>query len=176
MSSLLLNGANRCIAMLASMTVVALTIMRPANAAEIDVLAHELLGWIAQHSDLEPSPIPDIHFASPSSIASMEGSSEFGEIVAVYDIDNRVVTLSDEWDIKRLRDQSILLHELVHHLQITNSVPRPCVAHLNALAYTLQLEWLGESGIENAPAYIGVNDAVIFQRSLCTDPFGALQW
>ncbi len=57
--------------------------------------------------------------------------------------------MSSSIDLASVRDQSILLHEIVHHLQISNVISLPCRSAYDAQAYRLQTEWLKEQGIPN---------------------------
>jgi hypothetical protein len=46
-------------------------------------------------------------------------------------------------------DQSILVHELVHHLQVVNHIQLECWGRYEAQAYELQIRWLRTQGIED---------------------------
>jgi len=71
-------------------------------------------------------------------------------VVAVYNHDSKVIHLPIYFDLKKLSHQSILLHELVHHIQYANEYNKKvqCMEELEAQAYTLQEKWLKENNTE----------------------------
>jgi len=66
--------------------------------------------------------------------------------IALYNHVNKIVILNKEFDIKTIRDKSVLFHELVHHLQYENDIDSTvkCQGELEKEAYTLQDKWLQE--------------------------------
>ncbi len=66
-----------------------------------------------------------------------------------YELRDHKIHVSGSIDLASVRDQSILLHEIVHHLQISNAIKLPCRSAYDAQAYRLQTEWLKEQGIPN---------------------------
>ena len=67
--------------------------------------------------------------------------------IALYDHIDKIVILNKNFDIKTIRDKSVLFHELVHHLQYENDIDSTvkCQGELEKEAYTLQDEWLQET-------------------------------
>lgn len=66
-----------------------------------------------------------------------------------------------------LRDQSILVHELVHHLQHANKVNVPCPAALERQAYHLQVLWLREQGVVDPYELMGTDEFSVRVYSMC---------
>lgn len=67
---------------------------------------------------------------------------------AVYDWPHQRVLIVAPWDAENPRDVSVLLHELVHHVQLADRAwPRLQAPEWEA--YTLQERWLEERGIES---------------------------
>jgi hypothetical protein len=64
-------------------------------------------------------------------------------IVAVYDETNRTILLPDGWSGRTPAELSILLHELVHHLQTAAGLNYECPAARERPAYLAQEKWLG---------------------------------
>jgi hypothetical protein len=77
-------------------------------------------------------------------LAAYEASPEKGrKVVAVYDEGNRTIMLPQDWSGGTPAELSILLHELVHHLQAAAGLKYECPAMREQLAYSAQEKWLG---------------------------------
>lgn len=68
------------------------------------------------------------------------------EIEAFYDHENSTIFLSDDWNPRSPRDISVLVHEIVHHLQRIEGQSYACPAAREKLAYDAQDAWLGLFG------------------------------
>ncbi len=66
-----------------------------------------------------------------------------GNVVAVYDEANRTVLLPTGWSGGTPAELSVLLHEMVHHLQAAAGLRYECPAAREKLAYAAQEKWLG---------------------------------
>lgn len=115
-------------------------------------LLRELTGWIALHTmydvrRLDADP-PRISFcAVGGDIAYEDGSLRVEpELHAAYDLPNRVVHLVLPWSADDPYDRSVLLHELIHDVQLTNR-DWACIGEPEWEAYTLQAIYLQEHGI-----------------------------
>jgi hypothetical protein len=67
-------------------------------------------------------------------------------VVAIYDDSRRTIFLPDSWTGKTPAELSVLVHEMVHHLQFTGQLKFECPAQREALAYQAQDQWLGLYG------------------------------
>ncbi len=89
---------------------------------------------------------PAIEFRSASQIAD----SRYGtmqrhmqpEIIAAYDDATRTILLPDDWAANTPADLSILVHEMVHHLQNVAKLQYECPASREKDAYRAQEAWL----------------------------------
>jgi hypothetical protein len=63
--------------------------------------------------------------------------------VALYDPDTRTIYLPDSWTGETPADLSVLVHEMVHHLQFAGQLKFECPAQREAMAYQAQEQWLG---------------------------------
>lgn len=63
-----------------------------------------------------------------------------------YDPTFRVIYLVRPWDAANLWDRSVLLHELLHAVQI-DARPWPCINATETEAYETQRRWLAEHGV-----------------------------
>lgn len=68
------------------------------------------------------------------------------QVVAVYDTQHGVIVLPTGWTPRTPAELSVLVHEMVHHLQAEAGLRYPCSEAREALAYEAQEKWLGEFG------------------------------
>jgi hypothetical protein len=64
------------------------------------------------------------------------------EAVAVYDDLTKTIYLPDTWKGETPADLSILVHEMVHHLQNTSRKKYECPGAREQMAYAAQDKWL----------------------------------
>ena len=89
--------------------------------------------------------------------------------IALYDHIDKVVILNKDFDITTVHDQSVLFHELVHHLQYANDIDSTvkCNGELEKEAYTLQDEWLHEKYGLNVWDTIQINQLFFMLITSC---------
>jgi hypothetical protein len=148
-------AAGLAIALLATSAAVAdANVCRPSpSPAKVpEELLTNLTGWIALHTmydvrQLDADP-PRISFCVVGSdIAYEDGSLRVeSELNAAYDLPNRVVYLVLPWTASDAYDRSVLLHELIHDVQLSNR-DWACTGEPEWEAYTLQAIYLQEHGI-----------------------------
>ena len=68
-----------------------------------------------------------------------------------------------------MRDQSELLHELVHHFQNLHKLKYGCGAEREKLAYELQIAWLREKGVRDPYEFLETNAFFVIMASVCRD-------
>ncbi|MGI1662716.1 DUF6647 family protein [Palleronia sp. KMU-117] len=124
----------------------------PASPHVPDTLVTELIGWIALHTmydlrGLAASP-PEIRFCAVGTDIEYEGQTlrVEPELRAAYDLPKRVVHLVLPWSADNPYDRSVLLHELIHDVQLSNR-DWACTGEPEWEAYTLQAIYLEEYGI-----------------------------
>lgn len=79
-------------------------------------------------------------------IKAMPPVSDSRDTVAIYDDSNRTIYLPLTWTGSTAADLSVLVHEMVHHLQNVGSLKYECPAAREQLAYLAQDKWLGLFG------------------------------
>jgi hypothetical protein len=120
----------------------------PPDAA----LMHQHLAWIADHSPYADTAariaLPDIAFCRPGEDIPLGGEDMLVEpdMRAAYDPDARRIFLTLPWDAEDTFDSSILLHELVHHVQM-QARGWDCINAAEWEAYHLQDTWLRDQGV-----------------------------
>ena len=89
--------------------------------------------------------------------------------IALYDHIDKIVILNKNFDIKTIRDKSVLFHELVHHVQYANDIDSTvkCQGELEKEAYTLQDEWLQEKYNVNVWDTIQINQLFFILITSC---------
>jgi hypothetical protein len=88
------------------------------------------------------------------------------QVEALYDAVEGRILVSDNWSGSSIADLSILVHELVHHLQAQSGWIHACPAEREKLAYQAQddfLKMFGQS-LENT---FGIDPALILVATSC---------
>jgi hypothetical protein len=154
----------------------------------MDTLIIAFIAWIVAHTGLATPEPPVIVFVPPHQMArtyygvvSGQGeqhqmargdqdatdSDEARGLQAFYDRANATIYLPETWRPTDLRDQSTLVHELVHHVQNANHVAAPCAAALERQAYQLQVLWLRQQGVAAPYALLGTDEFSVLVFSMC---------
>ena len=126
----------------------------PADAAPRvpEVLFSELVGWIALHTMYDVGSTwrdpPEVIFCTVGDVIAYEGRDLLVDpaLRAAYDLPARRIYLVEPWSSDSLVHRSVLLHELIHDVQLLNR-DWPCLAAPEWEAYRLQDLWLQEQGV-----------------------------
>jgi len=149
---------------------------RPAlHAEQGQILDQEMVArfvdWIISKTGWVEKGLPTITFASPAQLNKRYFGKPRGSngvtVRALYAKQTHTIYLSDAWNPNNLRDQSYLVHELVHHLQILNKVEVGCDSAYNIRAYQLQFDWLDEHGVRDPQKFLGIGDIVLITSTQC---------
>jgi hypothetical protein len=127
----------------------------------LDPLVATLLTWIVAQTGLAAPDVVPHTAVDQSPIAKTEN------VQAFYLRATATIYLPENWRPDGLRNQSILLHELVHHVQLFNSVGMPCDRALERQAYDLQVKWLREQGVADPYKLIGTDEFTVIIFSMC---------
>lgn len=136
---------------------------QPGSATPTPAMLTEITTWLSQNFDLPaPKALPKIAFARPEAIAAIHhrdlakdqplaatdnrAVASQSEIVAVYDPVMQTIYLPQGWRNDRPADMSVLVHEMVHHLQNDDSHKHGCPAEREKLAFEAQERWLERFG------------------------------
>lgn len=115
------------------------------QAMDMDILVTALTAWVAAASGLPQAPdIPSLERTDDILHAAMQTGhvSATREILGAYDGETATIFLTRHWDAGDPVEVSILVHELVHHLQHRAGMTYPCPEAREALAFKVQAEWL----------------------------------
>nr|WP_265517278.1 DUF6647 family protein [Nitratireductor luteus] len=93
----------------------------------------------------EAAELPEVRYAAPRQMAAIRyGQPGVGmdDIVAIYSEPTQTIYLRHDWNSRNIADISVLVHELVHHLQNKPGTVYSCPQEREALAYEAQERWL----------------------------------
>jgi hypothetical protein len=143
--------------------VVGVAAIEPGSTWVDAKLLTAIVAWLSSNYDLPPifDP-PVIEFVPPTMMASLrykdvasdswsggQGSIEDVEagrrsstIVAIYDDADRTIYLPETWTGATPTELSVLVHEMVHHLQNLAGMRFACPEAREKLAYAAQRDWL----------------------------------
>ena len=86
--------------------------------------------------------------------------------IAVYDPYAKAILLPRGWSGATPREQSMLVHEMVHHLQATAGLHYACPNEREKLAYAAQDAWLRRSGTTIEREF-GIDGLSLLVRTTC---------
>jgi Domain of unknown function (DUF6647) len=139
----------------------------------MDTLIVTLIAWIAAHSSLANAQPPHILFVSKQEMNSvyLDAANErnFFQVEAYYQPTKGTIYLPKGWRADSLRDRSVLVHELVHHLQAANHVKVSCMGALERQAYGLQFKWLSENGVRDPYGFTGLDVLTVVFAGTCPE-------
>ena len=75
------------------------------------------------------------------------------DILALYSNESKTIYLMDGWTGKTPAELSILVHEMVHHLQNVGQLKFACSQEREELAYKAQDDWLHLFGRDLEPTF-----------------------
>jgi hypothetical protein len=136
-----------------------------------------IAGWVSANSDLPyPDVLPRVEFVSQAQLERVRyhrilhgaertsgGESRAQavggehstprpqfqrEIVALYDNATDTIYLPESWTGASRAEQSVLVHEMVHHLQNRARLTYDCAGAREKPAYLVQKRWLESHGLD----------------------------
>jgi Domain of unknown function (DUF6647) len=128
------------------------------------------LDWIIQQTGWPTAAVPPIRVTSLAHLRELSGLSSDAEWIrpaAFYSKSEHLIYLADRWNKDNLVDQSILVHELVHHLQVEDHIQFACCGRYEAQAYELQIQWLRAQGVKDPHNLIHASKASIETLAEC---------
>lgn len=137
----------------------------------MDELISVLVLWLSVTFALPQAPShPEVRQIEPRQLAELRyGSSGLAsgdDIMAVYHDRLRTIFLRKDWDPRSAADTSVLVHELVHHMQNVAGKRYACPAEREALAFAAQERWLKMFG-EDLESAFGITAITLKLRTSC---------
>jgi hypothetical protein len=122
----------------------------PATAQDLPPVADlaAIANWVATEMGLPlPVPLPAVVFTDPDTLSAMfHGTKHAGNVAALYDPARQVIHLPTGWSGTTPAETSMLVHEVVHHLQAVTGQTFACPGAREKPAYDLQARWLARFG------------------------------
>jgi hypothetical protein len=160
-----------------------------ADISEIDArqaLLTEIEKWLVANFDLAPvGGLPRLAFASPAKINSLRYSQLVGaaagwaiatrdmpvaaaqpSTVAIYMQTENAIYLPDDWTGSTPAEISVLVHEMMHHMQYAGGLTYECPQAREKLAFAAQEKWLGLFGRDLAGEF-ELDPFTVLVRSTC---------
>ena len=88
------------------------------------------------------------------------------DTLAVYEHATRTIYLPEGWRGETAAEFSVLVHEMVHHLQSQAQKQFECLQEREATAYAAQDRWLSQSG-RSLEGEFGINPFTRLVRNRC---------
>jgi hypothetical protein len=138
-----------------------------APVAVVEAVASWVAGELALPAAASP---PTIRFAPPERLAALRYGDAAGhgalEVVALYHDAERTIYLPEGWTGATLEEQSVLVHEMVHHLQNLADLRFACPAEREQAAYAAQAAWLERAGGSLQRSF-GIDAMTLLLRTRC---------
>lgn len=151
-----------------------LAISAPASAGprEAPLLLDTIAAWLSANFHLPAvEDGPALHAISDARLAEMrygpDATVEPGRVVATYDDEAGTIYLSESWSGRTPAEVSVLVHEMVHHIQAASGQRFACAAEREKLAYQAQDAWLRLFGQSLETAF-GIDPAMVLVSTVCT--------
>ena len=127
----------------------------------MQALLTAIVVWLSASFDLPAVyESPRVEFVSPAQMAAhrykpllpagrannTQGDKARSDTVALYNDDTKTIYLPDGWAGRTPAELSILVHEMVHHLQNIAKLTHECPQQREKLAYKAQDKWLALFG------------------------------
>ena len=78
--------------------------------------------------------------------AHLDAVGSASNVIAVYDDEAKIIYLPQGWSGKTAHDLSVLVHEMVHHMQNVAGLKFACPEEREKAAFEAQDRWLGQFG------------------------------
>jgi len=137
-------------------------------------LLSAIVTWLSISFGLPPNyEHPRIEFAPAEEISQLRyggtGMENRPKVFALYDDSKNVIVLPRRWTPVTPADVSVLVHEMVHHLQNRVGLRYACAEEREALAYAAQDRWLAQYGT-NLIREFGFDNLVLKIQTTCGIP------
>jgi hypothetical protein len=148
-----------------------------------------IITWLSTNYSLPANyDLPEIQFATPTEIAklrygifnsqrqgatftsphSQPAADALSSVVSIYKDRDHVIVLPIGWQGVTPAELSILVHEMVHHLQNVGKLKFACPQEREALAYKAQDQWLQLFG-KDLEGEFELDAFTILVKSRCID-------
>lgn len=155
--------------------------------SELQVLLPAIAAWLVANFQLTATDYyPLVKFVPPANMyalrfgaqgpdQSQDAAVEFSRLAsrntateteALYNNASWTIYLREGWTGATPAETSVLVHEMVHHLQNVAALKYECPQAREALAYQAQAQWLAQYG-RNIKREFGLNPMALLVRTKC---------
>jgi hypothetical protein len=110
--------------------------------------------------------VPSDRWNGGSDHAYLDITGERSNVVAVYDDEARTIYLPEGWSGKAPGELSVLVHEMVHHIQNVAGLRFACPEEREKTAFEAQERWLGRFGSDLMTEF-GLDPFTLLVRTNC---------
>lgn len=137
----------------------------------MEALSKLIVLWLVAQLNLpHTDTLPTIVELPPQDVVVTAGvpraKAASSGIVALYK--DNTIYISTAYAFDPVTYSSIIVHEMVHHLQDAGRVAYPCPAAREAVAYEAQALWLKQFG-RNLLEELNIDTITLFFRTRCLD-------
>ncbi len=105
-----------------------------------------LMIWLGANTPFNTNfDVPVVVFLPQEEMNSMyykDNEHEPNSLHGMYDKENDIIYLPDDWDRREAWDMGVLVHEMVHYLQDMNEMKFACSAEMEKMAWPIQQFYL----------------------------------
>lgn len=135
-------------------------------------LLHVIEMWLSANFDLPPAAkAPGLATLPAAKLVEIRyglvSGYALGDVVAAYDDASRTIFFQEGWSGHSPEELSVLVHEMVHHLQTSADMRFACPGEREVLAYRAQDAWLRLFGTDLESAY-GIDSGTLLVATVCT--------
>ena len=157
------------------------------KGSDVQVLLPAIATWLAANFELTATDYyPQVQFVQPENmyairfgaqgadqpqgtavdVSRLASRKTWTETEALYDNASWTIYLLEGWTGATPAETSVLVHEMVHHLQNVAQLKYECPQAREELAYKAQAQWLARYG-RNIKREFGLNPMALLIRTKC---------
>jgi hypothetical protein len=154
-------------------------VMIGPDGTPLPKLLISIAAWLSENFDLPKTEVvPQVILAPQLRLAALRhrdleadrqlldsSRDQISSIVALYDNSSRTIYLREEWR-GTPAELSVLVHEMVHHVQAVSNLKFECPQAREKVAYAAQGAWLAMFDL-NLLDEFEINPMAVFVRSTC---------
>jgi hypothetical protein len=131
-----------------------------------------VVAWLAAQFDLPPTDVlPSVVLAPQRQMAAMRygqlpATTTQPDVAAIYNDGEQTIYLPEGWTGRTPADLSLLVHEMVHHLQNAAGMTYDCAEAREKQAYLAQDRWLALTE-SNLATEFGIDPMTLLVRTNC---------
>lgn len=139
----------------------------------MDALLIAIVTWLSVNFGLPPDyDLPNISYLPSAEISEIRyggvAADMRREVVAIYDDSTETIFLTEDWTGRSPADLSVVVHEMVHHLQNRAHLRFECETAREELAYAAQEAWLKLFG-RNLETEFGLDPTTLKLSTHCME-------